>query len=294
MVDAPQPSPLTSPQGGPSLAGLVNAIQQNGKTLSEIYQALQALAIGEIASGTVLGNSSGATATPTAQTVGAGLSLASNELELATIANDTLLGNSSGAAAVPTGQAVGGGLALAAGALGVATNGITNSMLAQAPADTIKGNGTGATADVTDLTAADVVSLIDGQFPKVRAHQTTAQSLANATWTKITLDTVDFDTNSNFASSRFTPTIAGYYRVTGSVFFTGTSSSPIAVAVYKDGSNVSQGQGGNAIDILKTSDLIFMNGSTDYLELYAYQGSGASADTDPFSYAIYFAAERVP
>ena len=37
------------------------------------------------------------------------------------------------------------------------------------------------------------------------------QTLSSATLTKVTFDTELFDTNNNFASSRFTPTIAGQY-----------------------------------------------------------------------------------
>ena len=37
------------------------------------------------------------------------------------------------------------------------------------------------------------------------------QALSSATWTKVTFDTELFDSNNNFASSRFTPTVAGQY-----------------------------------------------------------------------------------
>ena len=37
------------------------------------------------------------------------------------------------------------------------------------------------------------------------------QTLSSGTLTKVTFDTELFDTNNNFASSRFTPTIAGQY-----------------------------------------------------------------------------------
>lgn len=44
--------------------------------------------------------------------------------------------------------------------LSVASNGVTNSMLAMMPADTIKGNNTAGTADPTDLTGAQVTALL--------------------------------------------------------------------------------------------------------------------------------------
>lgn len=45
--------------------------------------------------------------------------------------------------------------------LAVPNNGITNALLAQAAADTLKGNNTGVTADVTDLTVTQVTALLD-------------------------------------------------------------------------------------------------------------------------------------
>lgn len=78
---------------------------------------------------------------------------------LATIPNGDILGNSSGSPASPSAQAVGGGLSLSAGALGIAANGVTNSLLAQSPANTIKGNNTGAPANAADLTVSQVNAL---------------------------------------------------------------------------------------------------------------------------------------
>lgn len=45
---------------------------------------------------------------------------------------------------------------------GVSANSITNANLAQAPADTLKGNNTGVTANVADLTVAQVATLLGG------------------------------------------------------------------------------------------------------------------------------------
>ena len=100
-------------------------------------------------------------------------------------------------------------------------------------------------------------------------------TISNSTWTKATLDTEVYDTNSNFASSRFTPTVAGYYQIN----FTPSGSSAnnngfvYGGAIYKNGSNYTQ----NAVvtpsgDLqgftCQVSQLIYMNGSTDYLEFY--------------------------
>jgi hypothetical protein len=54
------------------------------------------------------------------------------------------------------------GLTSTGATVGVATNGVTNSLLAQMPAKTIKGNNTGSTANAADLTVAQALMLING------------------------------------------------------------------------------------------------------------------------------------
>lgn len=54
----------------------------------------------------------------------------------------------------------GGALTAAAGGVDVVANGITNAKLAQAPTLTLKGNNTGSTANVTDLSVSQVQTLL--------------------------------------------------------------------------------------------------------------------------------------
>jgi len=117
--------------------------------------------------------------------------------------------------------------------------------------------------------------------PAFRAVNNADKSLANGTWTKVTLDTETFDTNSNFASSRFTPTVAGYYQFNGQGQV--NTTSPIGLRFYKNGSayggySVSGSLAGALYGNGTLSDLIYMNGTTDYLELYAIQVSGGSTN----------------
>ena len=65
-------------------------------------------------------------------------------------------------AIVPAGTVgTGGWVRLALG--GVTANSVTNADLALTPADTLKGNNTGSTADVADLTVAQAAALLGGQ-----------------------------------------------------------------------------------------------------------------------------------
>jgi hypothetical protein len=115
--------------------------------------------------------------------------------------------------------------------------------------------------------------------PAFNARAATTQSISNATYTKITLGTEEFDTNSNFASSRFTPTVAGYYLITGSVTIQSAAAAVITL-IYKNGSEAAAGTAlpatGQFSATATTSAVLYCNGSSDYIELYAYQGSGGS------------------
>jgi hypothetical protein len=115
--------------------------------------------------------------------------------------------------------------------------------------------------------------------PAFSARAATTQSLPNATYTKVTLGTEEFDTNSNFSSSRFTPTVAGYYIITGTATVQ-SAASALIVIIYKNGSEAGAGTAlpatGQFSATATTSAVIYCNGSTDYIELYAYQGSGGS------------------
>lgn len=124
------------------------------------------------------------------------------------------------------------------------------------------------------------------------------QSLSLATWTKLTFNAEEFDTASCFDTSnyRFTPNVAGYYQVNLSMYFdyTGSQFTNAAGSIYKNGSafkNVSQqGWGGYGTGIV--SGLIYMNGTTDYLEGYAYisGGSGPSILSNSSSNITFFQA----
>jgi len=100
------------------------------------------------------------------------------------------------------------------------------------------------------------------------------QSITTNTWTKVTFDTEEFDTASCFASSRFTPTVAGYYQVNGQVdIYPTVAGSRSAIRVYKNGSAYKSGSdiqiSGQVEMGVVISALAYCNGTTDYLELYA-------------------------
>jgi hypothetical protein len=127
------------------------------------------------------------------------------------------------------------------------------------------------TMPVGSVNQAAMGTNVSGTGPLFRAYAGGAQTVSSATYTKATL-VEDFDTNSNFASSRFTPTIAGYYQINTAVLITGsTGMTSVSSAIYKNGLFYSFASGANYSSGAATaaySDTVYCNGTTDYIELY--------------------------
>ena len=101
------------------------------------------------------------------------------------------------------------------------------------------------------------------------------QSVSAAVWTKVKWPHEVFDTNNNFANNRFTPTVAGEYTFTASVWCTGTGTLTCYASIWKNGVAVSTNYAlrtGNSS--AQTTIILDMNGSTDYVEVYGYQNDG--------------------
>ena len=118
--------------------------------------------------------------------------------------------------------------------------------------------------------------------PTFRAYRSGSdQSMSHNTATKVELNAETFDIGGYYDHSsnfRYTPLVQGYYQVNGSIQdISNTDVYDIIVYVYKNGSSLSQGRirftGVTNDDfyttVVSTSDIIYMNGSSDYLELYA-------------------------
>lgn len=151
---------------------------------------------------------------------------------------------------------------------------------------TINGSGTvtgisaGGLPDAI-ITQSELATNVAGNGPAFSAYaDATTQTLVTATYTKILFQTEEFDTNSNFASSRFTPTVAGYYQVNAQLLFPALAGLTCLVAVYKNGSDFKEGTR-TAIAAASSggvyvSALVYCNGSSDYIEIYGQQASGSS------------------
>lgn len=112
--------------------------------------------------------------------------------------------------------------------------------------------------------------------PVFNARLSSDQSLSSGAFTKVQIDTESFDSNNNFDTTlyRFTPSVAGYYQVIGQInAATATAVTRCFSSIYKNGSSIATGvdnapfAGGTSSPV---SAIVYMNGTTDYLELYAY------------------------
>ena len=137
------------------------------------------------------------------------------------------------------------------------------------------------------VTQAKLGTNVVGNGPAFSAYQSSGQTISNSTQTKVQCNIEEFDTNSNYDNAtnyRFTPTVAGYYQVSGEVCYliNATTANLCDVSLWKNGSRVKQGTTFNtstgAVQRPIVSALIYFNGSTDYVEFYTFQNAGASTN----------------
>lgn len=135
-------------------------------------------------------------------------------------------------------------------------------------------------------------STFAGTGPAFRAYLGANQSVTSATDNKIQLSVEVFDTASCFNPTGSTvggipayaykPNVAGYYQFTGNLYVLGTALVYNFIQIFKNGvqdSATIYGPFSGVSSIGSVSALIYMNGSTDYVELYA-QANG----TAPLNY----------
>ncbi len=131
--------------------------------------------------------------------------------------------------------------------------------------------------------------------PAFNAYMSADMSISNNTFTKITSDVENFDTASvyNTSTGRFTPNIAGYYSIGGrGQILMSVTNGEFFLAVFKNGSQFQRLVGvpcvANCYSNPASDTLVYLNGTTDYVELYGYQSSGVtrtiSGNADQLTY----------
>jgi len=158
----------------------------------------------------------------------------------------------------------------------------------------ITGLNAGGLPDAS-ITQADLAANISGNGPAFSVYSTVNQSLTNNTSVKLQWNNEEFDTNNNFDSTtnyRFTPTVAGYYHFFAECNYSTNSSQSRFLTIHKNGSGVKGFTltGVNAINysVATVSGLLYLNGSTDYVEIFASQNSGSTLSTGGSASEVYF------
>lgn len=133
---------------------------------------------------------------------------------------------------------------------------------------------------------------IAGNGPSFAAYNSVATSIVgNGAWTKPGMQTEEWDTANCFDSTtnyRFTPNVAGYYHFSGAVQL--LNNAILCVSLWKNGGEYRRGIYTNPATMYgaSVSGMVYLNGSTDYVELYCYNGSAASYNSQTGNAYTYF------
>jgi len=119
-----------------------------------------------------------------------------------------------------------------------------------------------------------------GIYPSFSVHRNgTDQTVTSDVSTKILWTTEEFDTNNDFdlTNSKFVPSVAGKYMLNLNVWVT-DNTDWCQARIYKNGAEeIEAGAIGAAGEIIANASIILdMNGTTDYIEGYVYNGGGTT------------------
>lgn len=164
--------------------------------------------------------------------------------------------------------------------------------------------GTNTTQAAT--TAFVTTAVAAASTPYFQVALAANQTITNSTYTKINFDTVNFDASAAWSATnkRWTPLKAGKYKVTISTAMQAVVTSAqflnFAAAIYKNGTITYGGnQGywsaasGTMFGGPTASAIVSMNGSTDYIEGWAFAGGNSGAQVNLSLNQTYFEAQYI-
>lgn len=151
--------------------------------------------------------------------------------------------------------------------------------ISQSAAYNIAGSSTQDFA-VKILTAAGAISgtTLSGSaagMPKFSVNRGTVQTVTSNVATQAQFGTEEFDTNTNFATHRFTPTVVGYYQINWLLDMGGDTNTLTSAESHLRKNGAMYASGGKLLCSASHTQfassgsvLVYMNGSTDYLEVW--------------------------
>ena len=170
------------------------------------------------------------------------------------------------------------------------------------------------TLPATSGTVLTTASTFGGTGPAFSAYGDITQNISSGTATKIAFNLEEFDTNSNYDSTtnyRFTPTVAGYYQVNLACRYETTTAfttyGEILIQIRKNGSAIKRGWNSNgpltnamnnvssqpSYLITQCNAIVYLNGSTDYIEGWFLQGTGQTQTLRADAEISYFQAAMI-
>jgi hypothetical protein len=126
--------------------------------------------------------------------------------------------------------------------------------------------------------------------PRFRGYQATAQSIANNTWTSVTIDTEEYDSDNGHSTStntsRYTVQVAGTYLITGSTGLVANATANRGVRLTVSGAAIHGSFVKSATaDASGSSGLVTVATAVcsvgDYIECQIVQNSGVALNTNP-------------
>jgi hypothetical protein len=182
------------------------------------------------------------------------------------------------------------------------TNAIQNSimdakgdLIGATAADTpsrlaVGANGTVLTADSAEATGLKWATPATGSAKGVSVYNTVGYTLANNTYTAMTFNSEDFDTDAFHSTvtntSRLTVPagLGGKYSIKAQLLFNVNATGFRNIKIYKNGVAVRASveaipSGTIYVGLVMSTDLTLV--ATDYIELFAYQNSGGNLTVYP-------------
>ena len=153
--------------------------------------------------------------------------------------------------------------------------------------------------DEAGTVLTSVSSVTQNSGPAVYVYGGPGQSISDNTWTKVLYSTEGFDTDGCWASSRFTPNVEGYYQINAVIqvqnFAPGDSY--LTTALSMDGGSTlirtlsrDVKRSGAYNHTSGGSTLVYMNGTTDYVELFVIMSTGTTETLHSTQENMHFTA----
>jgi hypothetical protein len=137
--------------------------------------------------------------------------------------------------------------------------------------------------------------------PAFYAYLSSDQTINNTTTTEVTFDTEVYDTNSDFASNIFTPTVAGKYNLTMSLsVYSNAAINTCNGSIFKNTTEIARnanykiGTTQAAGFFTQTQTVVAeANGTSDYFKVQFYHDYGSTRDLKGLQYMTFFHGHRI-